>query len=614
VTADASRVMLIGLDGADWRLLTPYLECGLMPNLASVVEQGVSGRLAAPPIPHMEVAWACALTGVHAHEHGILDEDVPSDDGYTVRRTVAADRHAPVVWEAAQQAGIDCIALGWGSAIGECGVGDSHSASGTGPIHFMGADGVASRIDAALDPRDRPLRERLHDLLCESERTAHQAVDLMRSMPWRLAAVRFAAFGAALNDYVRFVEPVPSWVLPRRAASFRHAIEDVCRLHDQWIGQIMALAAEHRASVVIASPRGTPVELLRADPSSVPSVHPVRRPPGIVAISGPGVQRDALAFGMAAIDVCPTLLALLSCACPDGVRGRSIVGDSRRDDVQFSPRESIAGMGQRHARIASLAGDARALVVRRECALAESLADAGLFMEAAAALQQLADAGVADYRVSLRCIALLRDAGHIEAARAALDSCGTLPDDLRESYAMLDASLHAACERHRDALDVLEREQERQHAKVCTSTPQLHVSCARSQRALGMLAEAERSCDLAIAADPEYCDAHVERARTLFAAERYEGAVESGRRALALAHFDPQTHLLVGTALAALGRAHDAVTQLLIAVEQDPGLVAAYRRLAAVHVRQLGDVTAARAYAARAAEARAATVRKRSAE
>ena len=606
--------MLIGLDGADWRLLTPYLECGLMPNLASVVEQGVSGRLAAPPIPHMDVAWAYALTGMHAHDHGVLDAEVPSEDRCAVRPAEAADRHAPVVWEAAQQAGIDCIALGWGIAIGDCGVGEPHSAAGTDPVRCVGADGVASRIDAALDPRDRPLRDRLHDLLCESERTAHRAMEVMRSMPWRLAAVRFAGFGAALNDYVRFVEPVPSWVLPRRAAAFGHAIEEVCRLHDQWIGEIMGLAAGRRASVVIASPRGTPVELLRADPSSVPSVQPVRRPPGIVAISGPGVQRDALAFGMAAIDVCPTLLALLSCACPDGVRGRSIVGGDRHDGAAAPARQPRTGVAQRHARIASLAGDARALVVRRECALAESLADAGLLVEAADALQRLADAGVADGRVHLRRVALLRDAGRVEAARAALDSCGTLPDDLRESSAMLDASLHAACERHRDALDVLKREQERQHAKGGTAAPHWHVAFARSQRALGMLVDAERSCDRAIELDPECRDAHVERARTLCAAERYEDAVESGRHALALAHFDPQTHLLVGTALAALGRPHDAVAQLLIAVEQDPGLVAAYRRLAAVHVRQLGDVTAARAYAARAAEARAATVRKRSAE
>ncbi|MBU3729665.1 MAG: hypothetical protein FGM37_10540 [Phycisphaerales bacterium] len=601
--------MLIGLDGADWRLLTPYLECGLMPNLASVVAQGVSGRLAAPPIPHMAVAWACALTGMHAHDHGVLDAEVPWDDGCAVRPAEAADRHAPVVWEVAQQAGIDCVALGWGSAIGDCGVGDPHSAAVTSPDRCGGADGVASRIDAALDPRDRPLRDRLHDLLCESERTAHQAMELMRSMPWRLAAVRFAGFGAAVNDYVRFVEPVPSWVLPRRAAGFGRAIEDVLRLHDQWIGQIIARAAGRRASVVIASPRGTPIDLLKANPSGARPAQAPSRPHGIIALAGPGVHRDSLAFGRAAIDLCPTVLALLGCACPAGVSGRAIVGGDRHDGAAAPARQPRAGVAQRHARIASLAGDAKALVVRRECACAESLADAGFLVEAADALQRLADAGLADCRVSLRRIALLRDAGRVEAARAALDSCSAVPDDMLETYAMLDASLHAACERHRDALDALKREQERQHAQGGVNGPWLHVAFARSQRALGTLVDAERSCDRAIELDPEYRDAHVERARALFSAERYQDAVESGRHALSLAYFDPHTHLLVGTALAALARPHDAVAQLLIAVEQDPGLVAAYRRLAAVHLRQLGDVTAARTFAARAAEARAATVR-----
>jgi hypothetical protein len=48
------------------------------------------------------------------------------------------------------------------------------------------------------------------------------------------------------------------------------------------------------------------------------------------------------------------------------------------------------------------------------------------------------------------------------------------------------------------------------------------------------------------------------------------------------------------------------VAELLIAVDQDPGLVAAYRRLAAVHLRQLGNVDAAQRYAALAGAARAA--------
>jgi len=589
VTADASRVVLIGLDCADWRILTPHLERGAMPNLAAIVERGKSGRLAAPPMAHMDVAWACALTGMHAHDHGLLDPEVPSDDGRAVRPSSAADRRAPVVWEVAQRAGTACVAIGWGEALGDCGEPDGRSAADVTPAPCAGADGAMPQIDAKLDPRDRGLRDRLHDLLCESERIAHHAMDRMRSVAWRFAAVRFGAFGTILNDYVRFIKPAPSWVLPRRAASFEHAIDEACRLHDQWIGEIIRLAPSERTAVMIASPRGTPMELLRTDPAS-PERQP-SRPAGIVAVCGAGVERDALAFGMAAIDVCPAVLALLGCEWP----GRG---------------SRTAGNDWWHAARAHLTEDAMAIAVRRDCALAESLADAGRCEEAAQVMQRLVDAGRADGRMALRHVAILRDAGRIDAARAALGACGDVPTELREWRALLEASLHAAQERHLDALNVLQCEQRRQERAGDADTgAALHIACARSQLALGRLGDAERSCGLALKSDPDHRGAHVMHAQVLYALERYSESIDAGRRALALAHFDPQVHLLVGTALAALGHAPEAVAQLKIAVEQDPGLVAAYRRLAAVHLRQLGDVNAARAYAARAAEARAALER-----
>ena len=39
------RVLVIGLDGADWRVLRPYLEDGTMPNLARLIEEGTSEPL-----------------------------------------------------------------------------------------------------------------------------------------------------------------------------------------------------------------------------------------------------------------------------------------------------------------------------------------------------------------------------------------------------------------------------------------------------------------------------------------------------------------------------------------------------------------------------------------
>ena len=35
------KVLIIGLDDADWRGLRPWLEDGTMPNLACLLEQGV---------------------------------------------------------------------------------------------------------------------------------------------------------------------------------------------------------------------------------------------------------------------------------------------------------------------------------------------------------------------------------------------------------------------------------------------------------------------------------------------------------------------------------------------------------------------------------------------
>ena len=57
------KVFVLGLDGATWDMLEPLLQDGLLPNLARLREQGVSGSSA---------------LGVSAAESGGLDG---GDDG-----------------------------------------------------------------------------------------------------------------------------------------------------------------------------------------------------------------------------------------------------------------------------------------------------------------------------------------------------------------------------------------------------------------------------------------------------------------------------------------------------------------------------------------------------
>jgi len=92
-------------------------------------------------------------------------------------------------------------------------------------------------------------------------------------------------------------------------------------------------------------------------------------------------------------------------------------------------------------------------------------------------------------------------------------------------------------------------------------------------------------------------------ARALFAQERFADAADAARDAIGMAWADPLAHLLLGTALAADGRAREAIAALEDCLRVRPEFPPALRRLAAVHMNQLGDVVSARALMARAVAA-----------
>jgi predicted AlkP superfamily phosphohydrolase/phosphomutase len=73
------RVLLIGWDGADWRILDPLLERGDLPNLQALIDRGQKGVLRSTIPTHSWAAWPSFLTGVDPADHGVYDilETVP---------------------------------------------------------------------------------------------------------------------------------------------------------------------------------------------------------------------------------------------------------------------------------------------------------------------------------------------------------------------------------------------------------------------------------------------------------------------------------------------------------------------------------------------------------
>ncbi len=68
-----SRALIIGWDGADWRILDPLLERGVVPNLQALIERGGRGVLRSTIPTHSWTAWPSFLTGVDPADHGVYD-------------------------------------------------------------------------------------------------------------------------------------------------------------------------------------------------------------------------------------------------------------------------------------------------------------------------------------------------------------------------------------------------------------------------------------------------------------------------------------------------------------------------------------------------------------
>jgi predicted AlkP superfamily phosphohydrolase/phosphomutase len=93
-----TRTLLLGLDGATFDLLTPWMEQGHLPNLKRLTQEGVWGNLASTVPPTTAPAWAACFTGVNPGKHGIFDfRESPTFDA---RRPLISGRsvRAPKLW------------------------------------------------------------------------------------------------------------------------------------------------------------------------------------------------------------------------------------------------------------------------------------------------------------------------------------------------------------------------------------------------------------------------------------------------------------------------------------------------------------------------------------
>jgi Flp pilus assembly protein TadD len=111
--ASRPRVVLVGWDGADWKLLDPLLKAGRLPNLAGVIARGRTWNLDTYQPMASPLIWTTIATGRTPVDHGVTDFQ-ELDPKTRARLPISGrSRRVPAIWNLASAKGLTVGVVGW---------------------------------------------------------------------------------------------------------------------------------------------------------------------------------------------------------------------------------------------------------------------------------------------------------------------------------------------------------------------------------------------------------------------------------------------------------------------------------------------------------------------
>ncbi|OGY86815.1 MAG: hypothetical protein A2233_05170 [Candidatus Kerfeldbacteria bacterium RIFOXYA2_FULL_38_24] len=105
------KLLVLGLDGADWKILKPFAEKGYLPTIARILKEGVHGALEST-IPSMTApSWTTFVTGKHPGKHGLFDFLLPTDSLAHMKFATSRDIRDKTIYEIVKENGLTPILI-----------------------------------------------------------------------------------------------------------------------------------------------------------------------------------------------------------------------------------------------------------------------------------------------------------------------------------------------------------------------------------------------------------------------------------------------------------------------------------------------------------------------
>lgn len=372
------KVLVIGWDAADWRVIRPMLAEDKLPNLKKFMAEGVSGNNATLHPPLSPMLWTSIATGKRPFKHGIHGFSEPTPDGKSVRPITNVSRSCKAIWNILTQLNKKTNVVGWWP---------SHPAEPINGVMVSNWYQTARNLkDADIDPTiGRPksgaigwtsdqwpmaegtvhpmslaknLQEfRFHPMELDAEHIAPfvpnfkdidqkkdkrlvglaktladtvsvhgAATAIMQLEPWDFMAVYYDGIDHFSHGFMKYHKTKQDWIQEKDFELYKDVVEGAYRFHDLMLGTLVELAGEE-ATIILLSDHGFHPDALR--PATIPSepAGPAieHRTYGVFMMKGPGIRKGETIQGASVLDLCPTVLALYDLPVGDDMDGKPLV-------------------------------------------------------------------------------------------------------------------------------------------------------------------------------------------------------------------------------------------------------------------------------------------------
>ena len=642
-----NKVLLIGWDAADWKVINPLLDSGQMPALQKIVENGTIGNIMTLEPPLSPMLWTSIATGKTADKHGILGFVEPDIDNGGIKYIEVTSRKSRELWNIFHNQGLKSNVINWWPSY---------------PVEPINGVYVANSFLRFSEDPEKPLallkntiypeeyykhlpRFKVHPselteqhiqpfipnykkldvknsihisgVLKELANTSTiQAVTtyLMEETEWDFTAVYFDSIDHLCHGFMKYHPPQLKGILDVDFDLFKHVINSTYKFYDMMLERLMELAGED-TTVIIVSDHGFKSDHTRMveipDMPSSPAFD--HRNFGILCFYGPNVKKDERVYGATLLDVAPTILSIMDLPIAKDMDGKVLSNCFKNvNEAKFIDSwEDIDGdFGEHKEKISTedLFASAEALQqlidlgyvadygddkkkafemakAEQEYNLGQSFRFSGKLKKALTHFQKAKEANSVDERFNYALTDCLIQMRRFDEAKEAIEFINSIENkQLLYNYDYLEGSLYAMQSNSKTAIECFLKAEQSDF-----KTPQLYLQLGKQYLRLSENEKALEIFDEALALDDDSNMAYHGKGIAYLYLGDYENAVDNFLRAIGLVyHFSP-SHYFLGLSFIKMQKITEACQALEICLILAPKNMKARRHLINLYTDYIRD-------------------------